>query len=148
MPSPFPGMDPFVEHRQRWPLFHGWFMRELARLSLEQAKREGLWIDVERSIYHRGPRGEYLLVGEPDAVVGPDFSHLESSEQPTRANSAIALAMPRAVHEIVLDEDESERVKQDYLIVRELGRDSRILAVVELLSYANKSGGYAPRYQE
>jgi hypothetical protein len=141
-------MDPFVEHRQRWPLFHGWFMRELARLSLDQAKREGLWIDVERSVYHRGPRGEYLLVGEPDAVVGPDFSQVDSSGKSNRGASAVALATPRAVHEIVLDEDESQRVKQDYLVVRELGRDTRVLAVVELLSYANKSGGYAPRYHE
>jgi hypothetical protein len=142
-------MDPFLEHRQRWPLFHGWFMRELARLSLDRAKEQGLWIDVERSIYHRGPRGEYLLVGEPDALVGPDFSDGESLHRKSNGQSSgVALAAPRAVHEIVLDEDDAERIKQDYLVVRELGRETRVLAVVELLSFANKSGGYMPRYHE
>ncbi|MEX2188645.1 MAG: DUF4058 family protein [Pirellulales bacterium] len=148
MPSPFPGMDPFLEHRQRWPLFHGWFMRELARFSLDRAKEAGLWIDVERSIYHRGPRGEYLLVGEPDAVVGPDFSSASDAARSASGRGGAALATPQAVHEIVLEEDEAERIKQDYLVVRELGRDTRVLAVVELLSYANKSGGYVPRYRE
>lgn len=148
MPSPFPGMDPFVEHRQRWPLFHGWFVRELARLTLARATEVGLWIDVERSIYHRGPRGEYLLVGEPDAVVGPDFSAIDNAGHAASGRGATALATPRAVHEIVLDEDEAERVNQDYLVVRELGKETRVLAVVELLSYANKSGGYVPRYHE
>lgn len=141
-------MDPFLEHRQRWPSFHGWFMRELARLTLDRAKEQGLWVDVERSIYHRGPRGEYLLLGEPDAVVGPDVSQPEDRGQQSGGNIGVALAPPRAVHEIVLDEDDAERIKQDYLVVRELGRDTRVLAVVELLGFANKSGGYAPRYQE
>lgn len=142
-------MDPFLEHRLRWPLFHGWFMRELARLSLDRAKEQGLWIDVERSIYHRGPRGEYLLVGEPDALVGPDFSEDKGSDQKSNnGGSGVALAAPRAVHEIVLDSDDAERIKQDYLVVRELDRETRVLAVVELLSFANKSGGYAPRYHE
>jgi hypothetical protein len=141
-------MDPFLEHRQRWPLFHGWFMRELARLTLDRAKEAGLWIDVERSIYHRGPRGEYLLVGEPDAIVGPDFAAADSGDRHARVGGGVALATPRAVHEIVLDEDDAERIKQDYLVVRELGRETRVIAVVELLSYANKSGGYVARYHE
>jgi hypothetical protein len=123
-------------------------MRELARLTLDRAKEQGLWIDVERSIYHRGPRGEYLLVGEPDAVVGPDFSGETHNAAAANGRGGVAVATPRAVHEIVLAEDEAERIKQDYLVIRELGRETRVLAVVELLSYANKSGGYAPRYEE
>src|SRR5439155_5690171 len=34
------------------------------------------------------------------------------------------------------------------LVVRELGQFPRVLAVVELLSPANKSGSYVPRYRE
>jgi hypothetical protein len=41
-----------------------------------------------------------------------------------------------------------ERMKQDYLVVRELRQFSRILAVVEVLSPANKKGSYVPRYRE
>ena len=41
-----------------------------------------------------------------------------------------------------------EQVKQDHLVVRELGHFNRILAVVEMLSPANKEGSYVPRYHE
>jgi hypothetical protein len=58
------------------------------------------------------------------------------------------LVEPKAVHEIVLDPDELETYKQDYLIVREADQFNRVLAVVELLSFANKSGTYAPKYRE
>ena len=27
--SPFPGMDPFLELPLRWPIFHGWFVRDI-----------------------------------------------------------------------------------------------------------------------
>jgi Protein of unknown function (DUF4058) len=37
MPSPFPGMDPFLEVDPRWELFHAWFMRELTRQTLPRA---------------------------------------------------------------------------------------------------------------
>lgn len=38
MPSPFPGMDPYLEERTTWESFHGWFMRELARITLPKAQ--------------------------------------------------------------------------------------------------------------
>jgi hypothetical protein len=60
----------------------------------------------------------------------------------------VALHEPKAVHEVVLDPDTLERVKQDYLVVRELGQFQRVLAVVEVLSPANKRGSYVPRYRE
>src|SRR5262249_903515 len=61
---------------------------------------------------------------------------------------AIALAEPRAIHEVILDEATLERTKQDFLVVRELGQFARVLAVVEVLSPANKAGNYAPPYRE
>ena len=52
------------------------------------------------------------------------------------------------IHEVVLDPDELEQFKQDYLVVREIGQFARVLAAVEVLSPANKSGTYVPRYRE
>lgn len=38
--------------------------------------------------------------------------------------------------------------KQEYIVVRESGEWARVLAVVELLSFANKEGTYVPKYRE
>jgi hypothetical protein len=114
MPSPFPGMDTFLEINPRWEGIHGWFVRELARQSLPKAQALDCWIDVERTIYQRLPSGEVMVVGRPDD----------------------------------LDYETMERVRQDYLVVRELGQFQRVLAVVEVLSPANKEGSYVARYRE
>src|SRR5438105_10088024 len=100
MPSPFPGMDPFIEVNPRWEGFHAWFMRELARQSLSKAQELGCWIDVERSVYQREPSGEIILVGEPDQSVGVDIFSPASNLQSNGAGG-VALAEPRAIHEIV-----------------------------------------------
>lgn len=145
--SPFPGMDPFLEVNPRWQEFHGWFIRELARLNSHQARDVGCRIGVERNIYRREPSGEMMLVGEPDALVGPDLS-IASWDRKEPTVNAVALAEPRAVHRVVLDPDQMQLYKQDFLVVRELGSFTRILAVLELLSFANKLGSYLPRYRE
>ena len=67
---------------------------------------------------------------------------------PPAQRGRTALAEPRAIHEVVLDTATLERIKQDYLVVRELGQFPRILAVVEVLSPGNKVGSYAVRYRE
>lgn len=147
MPTPFPGMDPFLEINPRWKIFHGWFMRKLAEQTLPKAQELGCWIDVERTVYQREPRGEVVLIGEPDQTIAVDA--FGTTWRPSaKVSSVVAVAEPRASHEVVLDPDALERIKQDYLVVREVGHFARVLATVEVLSPANKSGTYVPRYRE
>ncbi len=143
--SPFPGMDPFLEVNPRWQVFHGWFIRKLAEQSTGRARELRCEVDVERSVYGREPTGEFVLIGEPDLL-----AHNAPSEPsgPERARTGVALAEPRAIHEVVLDPDAMETYKQEYMVVRETGEWARVLAVVELLSFANKQGSYAPKYRE
>ena len=145
--SPFPGMDPYLEQNPQWPRFHGWFIRKLAEQSFPAARDAGLWIDVERSVYQREPTGQLVLVGEPDVLSGPELS-VSSWAESSNGGAAVALAEPQAVHEVVLDPELAETYKQDYLVVREATKFRRVLAVVELLSFANKVGSYAPTYRE
>ena len=146
--SPFPGMDPFLEINPRWQVFHGWFVRELARQNQTRTRELGCWIGVERAVYQREPSGELVLVGEPDALTGLDASAFAAGWAGGGATPAVALAEPKAIHEVVLDPDQMERYKQEYLVVREVGEFQRVLAVVEVLSFANKQGNYAPKYRE
>ncbi len=107
----------------------------------------GCWIDVERTVYQREPSGEIVLIGEPGQTIGFDVANPAWNE-PLSGSRSVAVAEPQAIHEVVLDPETVERIKQNYLVVRELGQFSRVLAVVEVLCPANKKGNYAPRYRE
>jgi len=143
MPSPFPGMDPFLESQPRGEIFHGWFIHKLAELALPKAALLGCWIDVERDVYGVDPSGELVLIGEADDV----FS-ISSAETRWSGNGAgvVTLAAPRSVREVVVDPEESRQHRQHFLVVRENQKWPRVLAVVELLSPANKIGKYARTY--
>ncbi len=145
--SPFPGMDPYLEINPRWEVFHGWFIRKLAEQNMGRARELGCEVDVERSVYGREPTGELVLIGEPDVSARHDPESLVGLGS-MRGGGAIALAEPEAIHEVVLDPDEMEAYKQEYMVVRETGQWARVLAVVELLSFANKQGTYVPKYRE
>ncbi len=143
MPSPFPGMDPYLETQPRWEIFHSWFIHKLAELALPKAASLGCWIDVERDVYGEDPSGEVVLLGEPDQVLTVSSMPLERTEN----DAGIAtLAVPRAIREVVVDPEEAQRHRQHYLVVRENQKWPRALALVELLSPANKTGSYARIY--
>lgn len=146
MRSPFPGMDPYLETDSEWELFHGWMIRKLAEQTLPRARERGLWITVERAVYQREPDGELSLIGEPDALTWSDYAGGDRAAVASGPSTSIA---PRAVHEVVLSEADRAVHKQDYLVLREGRLTHRVLAVVELLSPANKqSRGYGLKYRE
>lgn len=138
-------MDPYLESQPLWEIFHGWFIRKLAELALPKAASMGCWIDVERDVYGRDPSGEMVSIGEPD-----DEFTVAAGQEPWAGNGAAVatLAVPRSIREVVIDPDEAGRHRQEYLVVRHNKRWPRALAVVELLSPANKSGPYAKTYNE
>jgi hypothetical protein len=136
-------MDPYLETQPRWEIFHGWFIHKLAELALPKAASMGCWIDVERDVYGEDPSGEMVLIGEADEV----FS-ISSTESEWSGNGAVTatLALPRSVREVVVDPAEARQHRQHFLVVRENQNWPRALAVVELLSPANKAGDYARTY--
>ena len=136
-------MDPYLESPPRWEIFHGWYIRELARLALPRASRMGCWIDVERDVYGKDPSGDMVSIGEPDEV----FT-VATGQQPWTGNGAAVatLAIPRSVREVVIDPEEARQHRQHYLVVRENQAWPRALAVVELLSPANKIGNCTRTY--
>jgi hypothetical protein len=134
-------MDPYLETQPRWEIFHGWFIRELARLTLPRAASMGCWIDVERDVYGEDPSGEMVLVGEPDEVFSVSAREAEWAGNGTETAT---LTTPRSVREVAVDPADANRHRQQYLVVRENQDWPRALAVVELLSPANKTGNYAP----
>ena len=139
----------YLEDQPQWELLHPWFIRKLAEQVMPLAREMGFYVDVERSIYQMEPSGDLVLLGAPDFLTGPEDDFFSPDPDPVASGgSAVAIAEPKAVHEIVLDPDDLNTYWQDFIVIRKKGRFDRVLAVIELLSPSNKSGSYAPRYRE
>lgn len=124
MRTPFPGMDPYMEHPALWPDVHN---------SLIAAIRDNLSARVAPHYYVRLERRTYLLSSDDLAFIGrPDVSVIPTSERRPRSSQL----QPKAdVIEIELPL--ADQVGLNYLEVHEV-ITSRVITVMELLSPANK----------
>jgi len=133
MPSPFPGMDPFIES-QEWEDFHHATI-EMIRGQIIAAAGERYAVHVERRIY--------IETVEPDvnprrsSVVIPDVAILGDQSSPGTtaglSNTAIAAAV-----ECLIPIPEEKR--ESFLVLRDV-ETRQIVSVIELLSPSNKRLG-------
>jgi hypothetical protein len=129
MPSPFPGMDPYIESSGYWGDFHG---------NLLSAIRGQLNAQLPRRFV--ASTEQYVWIHEPDARqrrLEPDIYVKEKADRGRRITRSTGIGMPTT---IVLPG--VERKKQRY--VRVVDRQAnRVVTVLELLSPANKAVGDA-----
>ncbi len=132
VPSPFPGMDPYLEHPDLWPDAHNGLIAAL-RDDLSSTLRPRYYIALEERTYLEEP-GELALVGRPDLTVvrltGPSESGAESRRTPA---VVVEVELPMA-----------EAVRETYLEVRSVPA-GEVVTVVELLSPGNKRPGTGRR---
>jgi Protein of unknown function (DUF4058) len=128
MPSPFPGMNPYLEQSESWAEFHHWLIIEIAR-SLNPKLRPNYFVAVEQRVYE-SPIPESMLVGIPDNIVVSEFRSSRSS--------SIATASPVVPIQITLPI--SETIKEGYLEVRKVGT-GQVITAIEILSPENKRAG-------
>lgn len=129
MPSPFPGMDPYLEHPRRFPNLHHNLMTCLqgelqpqlpapyyassdARVWLEYSQR---YVEPDVSVLHpgRGPRGGVAIAAEPEEPVVVRVETVLHDE----------------LHESFLE------------IYAGTGEDERLVTSIEVLSPTNKTPG-------
>ena len=126
MPSPFPGMDPYLENPALWPDVHN---------SLIAAIRDALSPRLAPKYYVRLERRTYLLSPDDLSFVGrPDLAVLPSLPQGAGRQGALPLAAAGVVEVVLAIPDE---VGENYLEVHEV-TTGRVVTVMELLSPANK----------
>ena len=127
MPSPFPGMDPYLEAPELWPAFHNAFIYCL-----------------NAAINHQLPVGfasrleERLVVEEGIRHFVADVSVGQSG--PPSGGSMVAESPSKLAMEWAIEESEPFRETFIEIQTRE-GSQRRVVAVIELLSYANKLPG-------
>ncbi|MGB3691162.1 MAG: DUF4058 family protein [Spirulinaceae cyanobacterium] len=138
MVSPFPGMNPYLEHPEVWPGVHLLLIGEMTKF-LSPQLRPKYRVAVEVRMYETiGEKS--LLVGIPDLVV-------KSSQGTTKkpaANVAVAQAptKPQTVEVPV-----PETIKQGYLEVREVATNE-VVTAIEILSPVNKRSGEGRKQYE
>ena len=136
MPSPFPGMNPYLEHPEVWHDFHERFIPRLADL-LDAQVGSGYLVKIDEHIYVQelDDDGQRKFFGKADVSVA------ETTSWPAKASGGTAtLEAPAQVVPVLVDE-----VRECFIEIRD--RQNRALVtVIELLSPANKSGSDRHRY--
>ena len=126
MPSPFPGMDPYLEQPVIWHDFHERFLPAAAAyLAAQVLPRYIVLIDEHIYLQDKGPETR-------SSAIRPDLTVASGPASGEVAGGAVGVL--EAPTEVILPEFDAER--ESFLEV--LDRVSReVIAVVELLSPTN-----------
>lgn len=134
MPSPFPGMDPYLEHPRTWPNLHHRLITAIA-IAIAPSLRPTYRVVVEEAIYQ--------MSGQDSVLIGvPDITLVNQRAVSTRATGTVALEAPiqSSALPIAVTLPMPETVRQGYLEIREIATDT-VITVLEVLSPANKRSG-------
>lgn len=131
MPSPFPGMNPYLENPEFWAEVHSRLIIAIADVIAPQL-RPKYRVAVEKRVYQMIDENS-ILVGIPDVVVGRSLTNTE--KEPSNIAIAAPLTKPITVNLPILEE-----VREGYLEVREVAT-GEVVTVIEILSPKNKRTG-------
>ena len=135
MPSPFPGMNPYLEHPDFWQETHNRLIIAIADSIMPQI-RPKYEIAIEKRIYQINDSNDNnedsLLVGIPDVAIKRQPN---TPDIPTRSIATATLTVPTTVKVPA-----PEKIKQTYLEVREMAT-RQVVTAIEILSPVNKRSG-------
>ena len=140
MPSPFPGMNPFLEHPDVWSTFHTGMLAAMADRLSAQVRPDylvhmeaHLWIH-ERADDHEDGGLSRRLIGRSDVSISKSRAATSGGFIGSEAETAVLTPAMRILIPLVDIE------RQRYLEIRDR-RNRELVAVVELLSPVNKKSG-------
>ncbi|MBP0017168.1 MAG: DUF4058 family protein [Cyanobacteria bacterium SBLK] len=130
MPSPFPGIDPYLEHPNFWSEVHNFLIVAIAHSLIPQV-RPKYRVAIEKRIDEVSDRNgsDSLLVGIPDVGIQRykgNRNLLEMEDETRDETRAITVTLPVPQH-----------IKQSYLEIRDLA-SQEVIAAIEILSPVNK----------
>lgn len=128
MPSPFPGMNPFLEQDDVWHDFHERFLPHMAEVLGGQLATHYV-VKIDEHVYIHEPAAEQrVFLGRGDVLVA-------DRQRTAPAQGATATAAPAQVDVPAVDVE-----GVSFLEIRDR-RDRRLVTVIELLSPSNKYQG-------
>lgn len=130
MPSPFPGVDPYLENLDLWPEVHHRLITAIA-IAIAPSIRPKYRVAIEKRTYFSEPE-ESLTVTIPDVSV---------YSTPSVANPASSTTMLQKSSEpITVNLPMPEETREGYLEIREVGTGD-VITVIEIISPKNKRSG-------
>lgn len=142
MPSPFPGMDPYLESPEFWPGFHHWLASEIGR-ELNRRLPAPYYANLEM-------RPELGIIAEPDGNgdaprgagkrIIPDVMVLKHH----RESGGVAVADPPrrlASHNIEFGTLGDEPARHYTVEIKDARLGHKLVTLIEILSPSNKHPG-------
>lgn len=130
MPSPFPGMDPWLEHPALWPDLHERLVIAIARY-LGPILRPRYYVAVGIHSYVITLPTEAYPIRHPDVMV---------VDRPQEKKGMTAPAAASPTEPVTVTVPIPEPVEESYLEVREVA-SGKVITVIEVLSPINKRPG-------
>ncbi len=128
MPSPFPGMDPYLEHPALWPGVHQRLITYIAD-TLNAALPPRYMADI----------GERLYVVQPGRGIYPDVVVLEPPVPPPPTEpGAVGIAAVASDPPWMLTV-KPEEIREVYIEILSVPDESRVVTAIEVLSPSNKA---------
>ena len=131
MPSPFPGMDPYLESPAFWRGFHSRFLVAISDVLMQELPA-GYYAEIEQHVWLEGEEfDERLGFAYPDAYVAGDRSGGGG------VSAAVIASAPTP--EVTFTKPAKKKTAK-YLSITDAAKN-RVITVIELLSPANKASG-------
>ena len=134
MPSPFPGMDPYLEHPDLWPGLHLYLTVKMADLLSPQLYPK-YFVSLQVRMYEEKDI-ESLFADIPDVSVVSKESQINTSNS---TESQVALIAP-STKPITVTLPIPITIRQGYLEIQEVAT-KEVVTTIEILSPANKRSG-------
>ncbi|NEO51856.1 MAG: DUF4058 family protein [Okeania sp. SIO3B5] len=134
MPSPFPGMDPYLEHPDLWPGLHLHLTVKMADLLSPQLYPK-YFVSLQVRMYEEKDI-ESLFVDIPDVSVLSKKSQINTSNY---TESQVAIIEP-STKPITVTLPIPITIRQGYLEIQEVAT-KEVVTTIEILSPSNKKGG-------
>ena len=128
MPSPFPGMNPYIERGSVWKDFHNSFLVCL-RAALTPHLVPRYFVEIEESLYVDPAGDDRHLFAIGDATVAEPMNGAAGGRAVAAVAAPVTVTIPKA-----------GRKKARRLVVYD-SRSREVVTVIELLSPSNKAGG-------
>jgi Protein of unknown function (DUF4058) len=133
MPSPFPGMNPYLEQEDAWHDFHERFIPLVATILGGQLRPRYI-VKIDEHVYvHEMTEKSRRLVGRADISLNKGLG--ARAPEPALRTAAGVLEAPTRVRLPAVD-----RERLSYLEIRDR-RNRELVTVIELLSPVNKQPG-------
>jgi Protein of unknown function (DUF4058) len=125
MQSPFPGMDPYLEHPALWPDVHN---RLIVALDDDLTDRVAprYYVGLERRT-HLLKADDLVFVGRPDPAVAPTVETPALAPQLARTSTLM----------LGVDAPMQDEIAENFLEIHEV-KTRKLITIVELLSPVNK----------